>query len=423
MSEKFNRWFSVIFLLITWYIPRQTAPGGYLADYIGLRWITYILIPAIIVIFCLYRLRVKPRIYVGYIIWPILALFSVILISAVVNYSSVIETGFTLLIYLRYPLLFIVLINLELNERSLLFILKVVLFLVIIQIPETFCRYFIWGIRWDHISWTLGPWGHFDLGVYMIYTSALLVAKSLIERLKASYVILIVCFFLIGLFGEIKAFILFAPVVIGFVIWTCLGIRIPKRRFYAILGICTVSILAFVAVIDQYEKIFPESKDLQRLQTALDPRQEGRYQRISAFTDILGELKKTSSPILFGWGPGSSLAGELGAQKRTKFNITIRHKNQLAETFIDIGSAGLLAYYCLIFCLFIQFRRHYKVEDNPTYKILNRALMGMWLFYAFLGPLYDLVWRHDSSNYLFFFFSAVVFSRYREIRNEGTAGQ
>jgi len=75
---KLNKWFPVIFLLITWYIPRQTAPGGYLENFIILRWVTFIIIPVIFFCFLIYRLHVNSKIYVGNIILPIITLFIVI---------------------------------------------------------------------------------------------------------------------------------------------------------------------------------------------------------------------------------------------------------------------------------------------------------------------------------------------------------
>ncbi len=421
MPEKFHQWLSVAFLLLTWYVPRQTAPGGYLEDFLVLRWITFILIPIIVLAFLLYRLKANPKIYLGNIIWPVLLLFVVVLLSGAVNKSTSVATAFTLLIYLRYPLLFLVLINWDLNEKSLDIFLKLFFILVIIQIPETFYRYFISGIRWDHISWTLGPWGHFDLGVYMMYATALIVARSLVFRIRKAYVIVIGCFFLVALFGEIKAYIFFAPLTICFVVWNCLAFTIPRRRFYAIISLAVVAALSFSATIALYERVFPESRDLYHIRTALDPGQEGRIHRVAAFTDLLRKLGRDPAPALLGWGPGSSLAGELGVEADTGFDIPIRHKNQLAETFIDLGFAGLIAYFWLLFCLFGQYRRHYKLEKEKKYLYLNRALTGIWIFFAFLGPLYDLVWRHDSPNYVFFFLTAVIYCRYRKLRDESSA--
>ncbi len=413
MSMKLNKWLPIIFLLITWYIPRQTAPGGLLANYITLRWITFILIPVIFICFLLYRLRSNTKIYVANILFPMISVLGVIVFSGLMNQSSLLEIAFTILIYLRYPLLFIVFLNMEIDKDVLRSFLKVFFFLVIIQIPEVFYRFFVMGIRWDHISWTLGPWGTFDLGVYMIYATALIIARDLIIRIKLSHIILILCFFSVALMGEIKAFIFFAPVVASFVIYNCFKKKISKKKLYIAIGLITVIIVGFIFSVNLYEKVFPEIKG-----NILNPKEEGRVSRISALPNIISKVEINASNFLIGWGPGSSLTGEYLAERGKFFEFPIKYKTQLAETFVDVGIIGMIAYFWLLISLILEFRKHIKVEYDQTYIFLNHAIIGMWLFYAILGPVYDLVWRHDSPNFIFYFLTAALYNRYRNIKNE-----
>lgn len=413
---KLKKWFPVIFLLITWYIPRQRAPGGFLENFIILRWITFILIPAVFLLFL--PKYVNSKIYVGNILQPIIALFSVVLISAAVNQSSLIPTVFTSLIYLRYPLLFIILLNMNLNENSLRLFLKVFFFLLIIQTPEVFYRYFALGFKGDSISLTLGPWGTFDLGVYMIYATALVISRNLFIQMKIRDIILILCFFLIALFGEIKVFMFFAPVIVCFLIYNIISKKITKRKLYYAFTFISFAIVLFILSVNWYGKLFPTTGTLDSIKDAFISKDVRKIRRISAFFDILKEVEISSSKFFIGWGPGSSLKGGYLVKKGKIFDFPIEYKNQLAETFADLGFAGLITYYWLLFCLYDRFRKHRMIEKDKTYISLNYGLLGMWLFFAILGPFYDLVWRHDSPNYIFFFLSAVLYSRYRQIKNE-----
>ncbi len=420
---KLNKWLAIIFLLVTWYIPRQTAPGGLLDNYITLRWITFILIPVIFICFLLYRLRSNTKIHVANILFPIISIFVVIIFSGLINQSSLLEIAFTILIYLRYPLLFIVLLNMDIDKDVLRSFLKVFFFLVIIQIPEVFYRFFVMGIRWDHVSWTLGPWGHFDLGVYMIYAAALIVAKGLVIRTKLSHIILILCFFLVALMGEIKGFIFFAPVVTSLVIYNCFKKKITKKKIYITIGILIVIAVGFIFFINLYEKVFPESRALVVIFSNLKTGQLGKIGRVSAFLDIMSKVEKSPSNFLFGWGPGSSFAGNYLGSKGLIYEFPIHAKNQLAETFVDIGFMGILAYYWLLIRFLSIFKKQIKLEDDKDYIIVNNAIMGMWFFFAILGPMYDLVWRHDSPNFIFYFLTAVLYNRYRNIKNENSNNQ
>ncbi len=410
---KLNKRLPIIFLLITWYIPRQTVPGGLLDNYITLRWITFILIPVIFICFLLYKLRSNTKIHVANILFPMISVLGVIIFSGLMNQSSLLEIAFTILIYLRYPLLFIVFLNMDIDKDVLRSFLKVFFFLVIIQIPEVFYRFFVMGIRWDNISWTLGPWGTFDLGVYMIYATAIIVASGLVVRIKLSYIILIICFFLIAVMGEIKMFIFFTPVVASFVIYNCFKKKISKKNLYSAIGLITVIVVGFIFSVNWYEKVFPES-----VGSILNPKEGGRISRISALPDIISKVEMDASNFLIGWGPGSSLTGEYLAEKGIISKFPIVYKNQFAETFVDIGIIGMITYFWLLISLIIGFRKHIKVEDDKNYTFLNHAIIGMWLFFAILGPMYDLVWRHDSSNFIFYFLAAVLYNRYRNIKNE-----
>jgi len=133
--------------------------------------------------------------------------------SAIFNNVALFELLGSLILYIRYPLLFIVFINMDIPKDVVKVFSRLFLFLVAIQIPECIYRYAVLGIKWDHISWTMGPWGHFDLGIYMIYAVALIVAFNLTKGVKWSHFAVLALFFMVALLGEIKAFIFATPVV------------------------------------------------------------------------------------------------------------------------------------------------------------------------------------------------------------------
>jgi len=372
--------------------------------------------------FLIYRLHVNSKIYVGNIILPIITLFIVIIFSGLINQSSLLEIAFTILIYLRYPLLFIVFLNMDIDKDVIRSFLKFFLFLVILQIPEVFYRFFILGIRWDYISWTLGPWGTFDLGVYMLYLTAIIIAYSLIMLVKpVKYIpilILIFLFFLIAVMGEIKAFIFFTPIVAFFIIYNCIKNKISIKKLYIAIGLVFFIFIGFIFSLILYEKIYPESVAIKKIGNMLNPATGGEiYVRISAPIDIIKKVEIDVSDFLVGMGPGSSFAGSYIEERGIIYEF-VQYKNQLVETFADIGIIGIFTFFWLLICLIIVLRKHIKIEYDKSYIFLNHAVTGMWLFYAILGPFYDLVWRHDSPNFIFFFLAASLYSRYHKIKNE-----
>jgi len=308
------------------------------------------------------------------------------------------------------------------NEDVLKAFLNFFLFLVIIQIPEVFYRFFVLGIRWDYISWTLGPWGHFDLGVYMLYATAIAIAYALSIKTKTVNLILILilvfCFFSIALMGEIKAFVFFAPLVAFLIIYNCLKNKISIKKFYIVIAFSVVILIGFFLFLSFYEKIYPESAAIKQIGDMINPTVRGEISvRISAPIDIVKKVDMGVTNFLIGWGPGNSLAGNYIADIGL-ISEFVKYKTQLVEIFIDIGFIGIFSFFWLLISLICVLRKHIKIEDDKSYIFLNHAVTGMWLFYAVLGPFFDLVWRHDSPNFIFFFLTSVLYSRYHKIKNE-----
>ncbi len=421
--KNIKSWVFLFFLLFLWYVPRNTAPGGFFENYILLRWSTYLIIPTVSIVFLYLRFYLKPKLKVPSIILPITAVLLIILLSGIINNSSLIAVLFTALTYLRYPLLFILLINLGIDDKVWNLFLKGFFLLLIIQIPEIAYRYFAMGIRWDGISLTMGPWGTFDLGVYMIYATALVAAKSLIVKLNKIHILLIASFFFIALVGEIKVYVFAAPLIAGVVILTHLKSNFLKKKTLITTAVLiSILVIALIVIVEKYKKVFPEAIAGQRvMKMAVLQERPSLPGRVSSFIDIIETVQTDKLNFWIGWGPGSSLVGGFLVGEGKIFQFPIQHKNQLGETFVDIGLVGMIAYYWLLIWLFLMYLKHIETEKDIAYIVLNRALIGMWFFYAFLGPWYDLVWRHDSPNFIFYFLSAAVYTRYRKNKNESIA--
>jgi hypothetical protein len=49
-----------------------------------------------------------------------------------------------------------------------------------------------------------------------------------------------------------------------------------------------------------------------------------------------------------------------------------------------------------------------RASDTAA-QIAASGLLGMWIFFAVIGPFYDLVWRHDSPGYIFYFYLSYAY--------------
>ena len=421
-------WMPVMLLPILWYIPRQTASGGLLQNYLILRWTTIFIVPLIIFIQFVKVTGKSQSLKLSNIALPlgIFIVFSVC--SAILNNVALLELLGSLILYIRYPLLFIAFINMDIPRNVVKIFSRLFLFLVIIQVPECIYRYAALGITMDHISWTMGPWGHFDLGIYMVYAVALITAFGLVKGFNWLHIAVFAFLFILALLGEIKAFILSAPVVSVFTIYAVLRQKqrpnekqVSKRLlavlfpvFFLVFSYCTFAVWGKIHY-GRSNTLIPFLQNLPvilRHPLSFLQGDEIAYSaaRISGGAVVWSYLKKDWGMLMFGLGPGSALAGNFLARPGSLFNISAPALNQLGAILAEVGIIGWSLYFWMLLRLLHTIvRANISIEDTNL-RILSASLVGMWFFYAVLGPFYDLVWRHDASSYIFYFFAAVVYN-------------
>ncbi|MDI6840031.1 MAG: hypothetical protein QMD71_04120 [bacterium] len=417
-------WMPVILLPILWYIPRQTATGGLLENYLLLRWISVFIIPLIIYIqFVKICIRAQP-IELSNIALPLGVFIGFSVFSGIVNNAKPFDMLVSLVLHIRYPLLFIVLINMDIREDVVKVFYRCFIFLLAIQIPECVYRYTVLGISGDYLSFTLGPWGHFDLGVYAIYAIALLTASDVVNGIKISHLIFYAFLSIPLLFGEIKAMIYSVPIVVIITIYAALKAKAVQKRSDAILLIVFFLIL-FCFIYGIWDRIYSDGgmnliaplryfiKILRNpalfLQTKRLPWTVSRI--YGGVFVIRYFLKEGWSSLLFGTGPGSMLAGSFTGTPGKLVSIPL-YLNQISAILGEVGIIGLIIYYWMLLRVLLTIKRVSSSVADTNLNIFSLGLVGMWIFYAVLGPFYDLVWRHDSPNYIFYFLTAVVYKHY-----------
>lgn len=415
-------WLPIILLVILWYIPRQAVPNGLLEKFLFIRWLTVILIPLLLFfqIFKIVRKRDCVLPPTGILI-PLIILVTIYIISGIINNAKYIEIIGSILLYIRYPLLFFIFINMELPEDKFKIFIKVFLFLLAIQIPECLYRFFFLGISGDYLSFTLGPWGQFDLGVYSIYAICLITAYSCVYNFRWYYLLAIILLFIIAVMGEIKTFVLSIPIItIAVFIYHFRKSKGVKRVF--IFGLPLLSIIILHFIIRVWGNVHVSSGNalqaylqlivqiLSQPSILINP--QGLDYETSRFLGsafVWDYLKNNTSSLILGVGPGSLMAGTFTGTPGKIFDIPM-YLNQIAVILGEIGVLGLIIFMWLYINIFREIIRPQVENKNLILKTLALAGVGMWIFYVVLGPFYDLVWRHDSPNFIFWFFLAYLYS-------------
>lgn len=417
------RWLPVILLPVIWFIPRQAVPNGLFENIIFLRWITLIILPLIIFIQFV-KMAVNSQSVTSTKISIPLILFTLInIFSGIVNEAKPLEIIGSLLLYIRYPLLFIVFVNMKIEDKVFNVLIKLFLTLFILQIPECLFRFGIMKIHGDYISWTLGPWGAFDLGVYSILAILIILSRGIVRGFKISYFVLFFCSFIMALIGEIKAFLISAPLVS--IITLYYGMpdkRIQKRLMLIVVPL--VMLLLFYITYQVWGSVHTASgntlgvyldKLVQIIKNPLGlfvqtDKLELSNSRIFGSVFIWNIIKNDWRMIIMGAGPGSLLAGNLFGAPGKMFEVS-QYLNQITITLGEVGIVGLGFYYIMLFTL-LKMILNLKIKpDNLNLTAYRAAWIGMWVFYTLLGPFYDLFWRHDSPNFIFYAMAAFLVSQ------------
>ena len=465
LLQSFYKWFPIIFLLLVWYVPRQTAPGGWFEKYIILRWITLIIIPVWGGIQLIINILQRRKLNLTNIILPMSSFFLILVISCLINKTSFSKMIGVSLLYLRYPALFIILINMDLPKNILNVFTRLFGTLLFLQIPECLYRSIFLGVRGDDISWTLGRWGTMDLGVYSIYFTSILVAYGILKKIKLLHFVFIGAFFIFALLGEIRAFY-FAVFPVALMVAISEMRRYTKQKllragfiFFLMLTFATITlklwptvypqkydffttlvdkskrkkiISRYFAKIANTERKSQKSKNLDKKQTVIErslvvtkiSTKIGRtlrsilyfcsVDRIRGIYDFFVVINPPLINKIFGMGPGSSFKGNFWKEKGKIYNYKVNVMNQMIRILADAGLLGMAVFYWLLFNMLSVFIKVNNIGERENLRIFVPAVIGMWFFYGFIAPHYILVWRYDSSSFIYFFYSAMIYKFWYE---------
>lgn len=417
---RYWKWWPLFLLLFIWYVPGQTAPGGLLENYIAIRWLTYIIIPLLFVGYFI-PIFLKDKWDMTPIFIPLMLIVLCISISAFINGSNLFNTASAFGIYLRYPLLFLVFVNMRIEESVIKKVIQLIIILTLLQIPEVLARHILWDISGDMLSWTLGPWGTFPLGIYCIYSICIVSAIALITGLRWYHPLLLTAFIIPAGIGEIKMLIICAPIVLLVVLLKAKKLNIFVKKGIPLLFAIIMGAWLMYANWEKlagYDILNSFLLDIKHLflstSKSVDPLRINRIGQVFLIWDIISDNFKK---ILFGFGPGSSLAGNFLDAPGVVDYLKSGPSGQLVAIMGDLGILGLILYLGLLLVVLNFAFRYLKEGKEEWYKALATAFLAMWVFYVVLGPIYNLIWRYDGSSLIFWFVSAVIYKKIKELRN------
>lgn len=360
-------------------------------------------------------------------------LFSITgLASGVLNHNLNFEFLNSMRLVLRYYLFFIAVVNLNLSEKHLKQINKVIIICFLIQLPVAFIKFAMWG----QTEQTIGTYSLSD-GSASTYIPLIMIGYLLgfyfFYKTKLIYILLIPLCIGYALVAEKRGIVYFLPIVVTFITFILLinfgqiKKKIPNLSFKLIAIFCFVIFLSVGMGVKTLKGLNPEGQYGGSMSTSYLIDHAIKYEtstreksgatggRLGTTNLVFKTLfQKGYAKALFGYGPGSYFKSRFHSEIGNTINEVYRDMNidygetPLSLTAIQSGCIGVSIYLSFMFIAFLKTYRAFKDEiDSHYWKALTFGnlifmfvYMLIWLSYSnslFIGDLIPLIFFYMLS--------------------------
>lgn len=347
---------------------------------------------------------------------PIVMFLGLTVCSMLLNSTSPFSLFLALRLDMKFILMFYLLVNLDFDDKFFRIMFKVIIFLLVIQVPVAILKYLIYG----QMESAIGTYAQFGGGLSTIlplFAISLFLGFYLINgshKKPGRFLYGILGYLVFPILSGKKAFVFFGVFLACFLAWQAGSKRL--RRF---MPVSLMLLAGFLASLYFVPGLRPALKSPQYLweysiSYELTRSEKGEAGgRLAAIADTFTAAKRKAVHFLVGWGPGSTIKSffqPYNAVAAGKLPVKIYYGfTHLVTTVMEYGYLGLFFIFLLpLYLIFKINRRLYKDIPDPFWKAVSFGFGGM-LFSVFLvGLLYQDLMREDVVGFLFWFFAAAI---------------
>jgi hypothetical protein len=309
--------------------------------------------------------------------------------------------------YLKYMVMFYLIVNLGLDEKALKQIIKWFIVFMAAQIPISIIQSFFWGA--DFSGGTIGPGLLGQLSLTIIST---MIGFAIYKGLKLRYVFFCLSLIFVWVTSSALApFFLLPPIVLFL-----LRRHFPRRYLpVVVLGCIVVMIPIYYAVL----QIFPVVGGTDMGYYLLSPgnvyrgqlgqQSSGVLNRFSGIAYAHNMIAEDPIKVLVGVGPGNASPSFFSHYSGQFFGIKTSYTAQLARVILEFGYLGLFFFLMMIFRIFKMNSKFMSGVDDNYWKAISFGFDGTIMAYV-LGISYFPVWNDDLVPFTFWFFAAAIYS-------------
>lgn len=375
----------------------------------------------------IYRLlaRKKIRTFGLSVILPVLG---ITLFSGFINnfgYASILAF---IRLFLRYYLLFLAIINMNLSEKHEKLIIRLIIFIFIIQIPLAVWKLFLgldeetlFGLNGTSITTTV-----------TLTAIAFIISAHLINKPSKLNFLLAIGFIGFGIIGGKRAIPFLLPIVFIFMAWL---FRKELRSLfkYAVISI-PILLITFYLMLRLLPSLNPQGKvwgefnpgyalEYAQLYTTGNTNElettGGRWQTSQRVYEHL--IDKGVLGLGLGFGPGAILDSRFqGISRehmlRSKFGIHygVTGINWLG---LQIGYVGALFYLAFFWFVLQKTKIYFYNETDRFRKALAGGFVTFSFIILFISIVYNPIFLHDSVSAIYFCLAGIMVARSETISN------
>jgi len=351
------------------------------------------------------------------------------------NQTEPVRAVFSLRLLYRFYFLYLALINLDLDEKTLKKFNFYLLILLVGQLPVVAYKFYHQGIA----ETTMGAYGRGGsltamLPVAMIFYMS---AYYFLEKPRKLYLIIGLGFIFFSIVGAKRAVLFFYPIeflAIYYFIY-CKGKQVDPFRKAGVLilsifmiGIVSASILYFNRTLNPEQKVGGSIDPAYALSYAIDYNTRenelgyttGRFSTTRRIFSVL--YNDGVSRLFFGFGPGAYTVSILDPQgshrqiyqleKRLGIGYGVTSMNRIA---LEYGVLGVVAFALIPIAFCFICRRQYRLETDPYWRAFAGGSMGFaFAMLAFFVIYHFPAFWGDTLPALYFYAMAVVYIRSRK---------
>ena len=357
-------------------------------------------------------------------IWVVIPFLGVTFVSLIYNGTNIISALLFLRLLFRYYLLFLAIINLDLDEKSMKLINNILAFIFVSQLPLSVVKLFVYGRGEIPVGLNAGsaPTSIALIAIGFLVSYYLLYKKSIL------YILLSLGFVGFSIIGAKRAFIFFMAVVLAYLAWSlkgdiknmlryvAVGIPIFVLSSYLVLRLTTLNPQGQVG--GKFDPVYTVNFVYTYIMS--EPPTGITAERIPTTIRIFNRLyDRGLSCFSFGYGPGSFTESrfltysnfyEMRPVLISIFGVAYGVTG-LSWLAMQVGFLGAFIYILLFYLILRKSAYYFTKELDPYWRSFGLGMVLFSFIMLLINLLYVPLFNDDIIPMFYFLLAGFIMKR------------